>query len=128
LTPTALLEKADRALASADTLLREGDTEGACNRSYYAMFNAARAALILVSAPVEVTEGKTHTGLHSAFNQYLVKPGHMPQALGAEFRRAERLRQISEYLGDQIDPEKAAETLNQACEFVQKVKKYLLNL
>jgi len=121
-TPAALLEKADRALASADILLREGDAEGACNRSYYAMFNAARAALILVSAPPEVTEGKSHSGLHSAFNQYLVKPGHIPQALGAEFRRAERLRQISDYLGDPIVSEKADLTLQHAREFVDKIK------
>jgi uncharacterized protein (UPF0332 family) len=128
LKPITLLEKADRALVSADTLLREGDTEGACNRSYYAMFNAARAALILIGAPAEVTEGKTHSGLHSAFNQYLVKPGHIAQGLGAEFRRAERLRQISDYLGDQIEPEKATETLKQAREFVHKIKNDLLNL
>jgi uncharacterized protein (UPF0332 family) len=127
-TPEALLEKADRALASADILLREGDAEGACNRSYYAMFNAARAALILVAAPAEVTEGKTHNGLHSAFNQYLVKPGHIPQALGAEFRRAERLRQVSDYLGDPIEPEKAGLTLNHAREFVEKIKSDLGNL
>jgi uncharacterized protein (UPF0332 family) len=127
-TPEALLEKADRALASADVLLRDSDTEGTCNRSYYAMFNAARAALILVGAPPEVTEGKSHSGLHSAFNQYLVKPGHFPQALGAEFRRAERLRQISDYLGDPIEREKAELTLDHAHEFVQKVKNDLVKL
>lgn len=128
MTPEVLLEKADRALASAEILLREGDIEGACNRSYYAMFNAARAALILVGAPSEVTEGKSHSGLHSAFNQYLVKPGHVPQTQGAEFRRAERLRQISDYLGDPIENEKGALTLGHARELVQKVKNDLLNL
>lgn len=128
MTPEVLLEKADRALVSADTLLRECDSEGSCNRSYYAMFNAARAALMLIGAPAEVTEGKTHNGLHSSFNQYLVKPGHLPQTFGAEFRRAERLRQISDYLGDPIDPEKAMETLNHAREFVHKIKNDLLNL
>jgi uncharacterized protein (UPF0332 family) len=127
-TPTTLLEKADRAIASAEVLLRDGDAEGASNRSYYAMFNAARAALILVGAPPEVTEGKSHSGLHAAFNQYLIKSGHIPQALGAEFRRAERLRQISDYLGDQIESEKAELTLNGAREFIQKIKNELVNL
>ncbi len=122
MTPAALLEKADRALASADILLRKGDAEGACNRSYYAMFNAARAALILVAAPPEVTEGKSHSGPHSAFNRYLVKPGHIPQALGADIRRAERLRPISDYLGDPIESEKAGITLSHAREFVGKIK------
>jgi uncharacterized protein (UPF0332 family) len=96
-TPEGLLEKADRAIASAGVLLRDEDMEGACNRAYYAMFNAARAALILVGAPLEVTAAKSHSGLHAAFNLYLVKPGLIAQALGAEFRRAERLRQISDY-------------------------------
>jgi uncharacterized protein (UPF0332 family) len=121
-TPATLLEKADRAIASAEVLLGDGDAEGASNRSYYAMFNAARAALILVGAPPEVTEGKSHSGLHAAFNQYLIKPGHLAQALGVEFRRAERLRQISDYLGDPIETDKAKLTLEHARELVQKVK------
>jgi uncharacterized protein (UPF0332 family) len=125
--PETLLKKADRALVSADVLFRDGDAEGTCNRSYYAMFNAARAALILVGAPSEVIERKSYSGLHSAFNQYLVKPGHIPQALGAEFRRAERLRQISDHLSDPIESEKVELTLNYAREFVQKVKSELVN-
>jgi uncharacterized protein (UPF0332 family) len=127
-TSAALLEKADRAIISAKVLLDNGDTEGACNRSYYAMFNAARAALILVGAPSEVTEGKSHSGLHAAFNRYLIKPGHIPQAFGVEFRRAERLRQISDYLGEQIESERAGLTLRHASEFVQEIKNNLLNL
>ena len=128
MTLAALLEKADRAIASAEVLLRDGDAEGASNRSYYAMFNAARAALILVGAPSEVTEGKSHNGLHSAFNQYLIKPGHISQTLGAEFRKAERLRQISDYLGDPIESEKVELILNHAREFVQKIKNDLVKM
>ena len=48
-----LLGKAERALASARLLLDAGDTDGACNRAYYAMFDAARAALLASGAPVE---------------------------------------------------------------------------
>ncbi|OZB32613.1 MAG: DNA-binding protein, partial [Ferrovum sp. 34-44-207] len=47
MTPETVLDKADRAISSAEVLLLDGDAEGASNRSYYAMFNAARAALIL---------------------------------------------------------------------------------
>ncbi len=122
MTPGALLEKADRAIASADILLREGDAEGACNRAYYAMFNAARAGLLMVSAPPAVTEGKSHSGLHAAFNQYLVKPGHITQPLGAAFRRAERLRQISDYLGDPVAGDTAEMVLADARALVQKIK------
>ena len=127
MTPAALLEKANRAIASAEVLLRDGDAEGASNRSSYAMLYAARAALIRVGAPSEVTEGKSQSGLHSAFKQYLVKPGHIPQAFGAEFRRTERLRQISDYFGDFIEPEKAQLMFDHAREFVQTIKTELVN-
>ena len=45
MTAKELLDKAERALASAQVLLDIGDVDGACNRAYYAMFDAARAAL-----------------------------------------------------------------------------------
>jgi len=37
-----LLAKAIRAAASAKMLLDAGDADGACNRAYYAMFDAGR--------------------------------------------------------------------------------------
>ncbi len=41
----------------------------------YAMFDAARAALLASDAPVEPEIAKTHNGLISAFSLHLVKPG-----------------------------------------------------
>jgi uncharacterized protein (UPF0332 family) len=38
-----LWNKAHQAASSARLLLNAGDTSGACNRAYYAMFDAARA-------------------------------------------------------------------------------------
>ena len=46
LTPQVLMTKADRACTSARALLDLGDVDGACNRAYYAMFDAARAACL----------------------------------------------------------------------------------
>ena len=37
-----LFEKAIRAVTSAKLLLVSDDADGACNRAYYAMFDAAR--------------------------------------------------------------------------------------
>lgn len=56
---TDLMGKAGQALASARLLLDAGDPDGACNRGYYAMFDAARAALISAGAEI----GKTHKGV-----------------------------------------------------------------
>ena len=44
--PLELMAKARRAQVSAQRLLEDNDSDGACNRAYYAMFDAARAALI----------------------------------------------------------------------------------
>jgi hypothetical protein len=41
-----LFTKAQTAATSARILLNAGDVDGACNRAYYAMFDAARAALL----------------------------------------------------------------------------------
>lgn len=46
MTPAQYLAKAERALASALLLLRDGNVEGACKRAHYAMFDAAHAALL----------------------------------------------------------------------------------
>ena len=65
--------KANRALASAKLLLESGDCEGACNRAYYAMFDAAHAALLSTSLTINVAVTKTHRGLIAAFGEHLVK-------------------------------------------------------
>lgn len=74
--PADLMEKASRALASARLLLDAGDTDGACNRAYYAMFDAARAALIVSGAPSDQA-ARTHSGLIAAFGLHLVKAGRL---------------------------------------------------
>lgn len=51
-----LMAKAIQAAASARVLLEIGDADGACNRAFYAMFDAARAALLASGHDV----GKTH--------------------------------------------------------------------
>jgi uncharacterized protein (UPF0332 family) len=47
----ALVKKGERALATAKVTLRDGDMDGAVNRAYYAMFNVARAALLISGVP-----------------------------------------------------------------------------
>ena len=73
-TPGLFLSKAERALVGAHTLLRSGDSEGACSRAYYAMFDGARAAL-MVSGEGTGNAMRTHRGLIAAFGQNLVRTG-----------------------------------------------------
>lgn len=72
-----LLAKAIRASSSAALLLGDGDVNGACNRAYYAMFDAARAALLAAGAPVDPNVVRTHNGVIAAFGLHLVKAGQV---------------------------------------------------
>lgn len=80
LTPVALMMKADRACASARALLELGDADGACNRAYYAMYDAARAALLASGAPVRPDIGKTHSGPKPSLPQCAMRPARHPAA------------------------------------------------
>jgi uncharacterized protein (UPF0332 family) len=84
--PGTWLAKADRCLRSATLLIESGDPDSACNRAYYAIFNAARAALLAVGQD-ELALAKTHSGLMAAFGLHLVKTGHIPTELGRTFAR-----------------------------------------
>ena len=117
-----LMAKAIQAAASAKVLLDTGDSDGACNRAYYAMFDAARAALLASGAPVEPEIAKTHNGLISAFSLHLVKTGRVPVELGRALNKAEELRLIADYKGDPIEKEDAAWAVSQAQAFVQAMQ------
>lgn len=121
-----LLAKAFRAAASAKILLDNQDFEGACNRAYYAMFDAARAALLASGAPVETNIARTHGGLIAAFSLHLVKPGRFPIELGKALNKAEELRLIADYKGVIIEPENAAWVVTQANAFTKAVQETFL--
>jgi uncharacterized protein (UPF0332 family) len=117
--------KAQRALASAQTLLNDHDTDGACNRAYYAMFDAARAALLATQAPVPPEIAKTHSGLIAAFSLHLVKPGVIATEHGKALNKVEGLRLVSDYKGDTISEQDARWALEQSSAFVGEVERVL---
>jgi uncharacterized protein (UPF0332 family) len=117
-----LMDKAWQAVASAELLLKAGDMDGACNRAYYAMFDAARAALLASNAPVEAEIARTHGGLISAFSLHLVKTGRIPVELGKALNRAEELRLAADYKGDSVDTDATLWVVRQAREFVEAMR------
>lgn len=121
-----LMTKALRAIASARLLLNAGDTDGACNRAYYAMFDAARAALFASSAPVEAEVARTHNGLITAFSLHLVKTGKVPVDLGRALNRAEEIRLIADYQGTQVTRPHAEALVQQADTFIQAMRNAFL--
>lgn len=122
MTAQQLLAKAIQAAASVKVLLDTGDADGACNRAYYAMFDAARAALLASGAPVETEVARTHNGLIAAFSLHLVKTGRVPVALGKALNRAEELRLLADYKGDPVDEENANWVVLQAQAFVEAMQ------
>lgn len=122
--PTAadLMSKAERASASARLLLNIGDTDGACNRAYYAMFDAARAALIVNEPSLERNFGKTHSGLLNVFSSKLIITGLVPKELGRLLKRAEGVRMVADYKGDTVLMSDAQEIVQHAELFVTEMK------
>ena len=118
--------KAERALATAREL-QDHDPDGSVNRSYYAMFDIARAALL--SAGVREDElPRTHSGLIGLFSKHAVLSGRIDQKLFGALGRAESLHLIADYTGTPLDAKTAADTVSRAEIFVNTVgKAFALN-
>ena len=64
------LEKTERFIKDAEILLMEKRAKPSINRSYYAMLNASKSALILFDI-----DPKTHEGVKTRVNKKLVMQG-----------------------------------------------------
>lgn len=102
-----LMAKARTACESARALLHRGDADGACNRAYYAMFDAARAALLATKAKTTVNVGRTHSGVLTAFSPHMVKNGPVPREIGRLLKQADEIRIVADYSNDSISPDDA---------------------
>lgn len=116
------MAKADTACASARALLALDDVDGATNRAYYAMFDAARAALLVSGALADPQVVRTHSGLIAAFGRHLVKSGLVPSGLGKQLNRAHEVRLVADYKGQCVEPADARELVEQAEAFVAAMR------
>jgi uncharacterized protein (UPF0332 family) len=112
------MEKANQAVVSAKLLLEIGDANGACNRAYYAMFDAARAAL--THSGVEM--GKTHKGVLNLFSNKLIKNGTIPVQLGRSLKHAETYRYWADYESSSVEQSDAKKMVMEAEEFVGAIQ------
>ena len=116
----ALVRKSARALKVARLALNAGDNDSAVSRSYYAMFDIARAALLRAG----VTEDKlprTHNGVIEAFRSHAVQSGQIDRQLATQLSRTESLRINADYTGTEIELTEATEVVQNAELFVQTV-------
>ena len=91
------IKKAQRALDEACLLLRDAKTEGACSRAYYAMHDAAHAALLATGHETLDAPIKTHHGLIAAFGRELVLSGAIHANQGRAFNKVQEIRLLADY-------------------------------
>lgn len=118
-----VMDKAQKALASARILLDASDTDGATNRAYYAMFDAAIAALSWAGA--EQSPPKTHGGLIASFGQKLVRTGKLDATFGRALNRVQELRLTADYLAEPVPLDKAKWAIQEANNFVAAITRLL---
>lgn len=115
-------EKAEAAARSAQLLLAAGDTDGAVNRAYYAMLDAAKAALEAVDP--EAAKAR-RLGTIRRFGEYVVKPGHVDNELGRYFNETEELRRAADYETGLTGVPEAIATVERLKEFLASVARFL---
>ncbi len=118
----ALVRKSDGALKVARLALNAGDNDSAVSRSYYAMFDIARAALLRAG----VSEDKlprTHSGLIEAFRTRAVQSGQIDRQLATQLSRTESLRIKADSTGTEIELAEATEVVQNAELFVQTIQR-----
>ena len=120
-----IMDKAGKALASARILLAAGDSDGATNRAYYAMFDAAIAALAWAGIGTAQDHHKTHGGLIWGFGLHLVQTGRLPAELGRSLNRVHELRLTGDYLAEPVPLERARWAVQEADTFVTAVQRLL---
>ena len=114
----AFLAKAETALRAARILLDSGDSDGACNRAYYAMFDAARASLMATNVAFADEQAKTHSGLISIFGLHIAKTALVDRGLGRMFNKAHEIRLVADYTGDLVEHGEALGMVERAEVFV----------
>jgi uncharacterized protein (UPF0332 family) len=110
-------------LAAARLLLENGYPNEASSRAYYAMFDAARAALMIANRSVEAEATRTHSGLMSAFARDVVRPGLISRDIARTFAQAQHIRLIADYRGESIDAAQAAKVVEWAAVFIEALAK-----
>ncbi|WP_248885956.1 HEPN domain-containing protein [Acidithiobacillus acidisediminis] len=120
-----LMSKADVAFKSAITLYNAEDYNGSVNRAYYAMLDAAKAALI--HQRVQGAENiRSHSGLISEFSRHFVKTGKVGVEMSKILTRAESARLVADYSYDSLDKVGAHEHIASAGRFISEIKRKII--
>jgi len=120
----ALWAKAQAAARSAKVLSDAGDWDGATNRTYYAVFSAARAALAGVRA--SLADSKGHSTIVRRFEKHLVQERGLDPVFGRSFfGRLSHARWVADYDDVRNDETIVRERLGEAERFLAAVEPLL---
>lgn len=115
------MQRAEKALRSAELLLKETDFETSVSRSYYAMFYATEALLLTKNLKFS-----SHKSVISLFGEHFVKTGIFPSEMGRSLSKTFEKRLIGDYSFIlEISQEDAEKVLKEAKGFVDEIKEYL---
>lgn len=116
------MQSADECLADAQLLLDNDRLRAAIGRAYYAMFNAARAALVAAG----MKEPRSHKALLDLFGREFVRTGRVERQLFRDLLDAFDARVKSDYEPlSMFDPEHARRLVDRARSFVARVRALL---
>ena len=117
----AHLARAQELLRASADLLGHGFKADSISRSYYAMFHAATAVLLLMGV-----ERTSHKAIIAAFGEFVVKKGFLETRYHGYLRNAFEARSESDYLPSPGEiAEDADVILEQAREFVGKCGEFI---
>lgn len=120
----ARLKRSREHLKSARDILRNNDYADSISRSYYAIFQAARALLALKGL-----DSRKHSGVISLFNRHFIKPGKLNKHLGVVLKDARRSREIADYTEiAEFSRQEALEQIGDAEGFTQAVESLINKL
>jgi len=113
------MQKAKEILIEARDNLKQKHHGLSVNRSYYAMFTAARALLAL-----KEMDSSKHSGVIALFNQHIVKEGLFSREISKFLPKAKDIRENADY-GDfvEITEEDAQTQIRRAMQFVEEAEK-----
>ncbi len=115
------MEKAKDDLETSEIIFKNGKLSQSINRSYYAMFHAVRALLVL-----NKFDSQKHSRIISYFNQNFIKPGKIEVEYSKMLTSAFKIRSDSDYKDFYIMTREDAEIqLENAKKFLKRIQEYL---
>ena len=117
------LQRAKKALKSAQILLNSKLLEDSVSRAYYSVLHAAKAALAVKGINVE-----THEGVKRMFGLHLVKKGEIGKEYAKILIAGQEDREIGDYaIGIDIPEDRAVKRVDEAEKFLIEIERFINN-